>query len=155
MICYLPERNHLVRHNIICCSPLYIQTVIKILRRKIKTPLRCKTTKQFMAYTHHFIINLLCPVWIHRMFLIIAPSERYNRHYINIMKSFKAQFFNLRQIFLCIFQRLYRTTLQALNCLPAGAVKSQAGRTYSPASPVASAIVPVPPFASNVTVWVT
>ena len=43
-------------------------------------------------------------------------------------------------------------TLQALNCLPAGAVKPFAGSVYSPEIPVTSAIVPVPPFASKLTV---
>ena len=43
-------------------------------------------------------------------------------------------------------------TLQALNCLPAGAVKPFAGSVYSPEISVTSAIVPVPPFASKLTV---
>ena len=43
-------------------------------------------------------------------------------------------------------------TLQALNCLPEGAVKVQAGSSYSPETPVASAIVPVPPLAAKDTV---
>ena len=43
---------------------------------------------------------------------------------------------------------------QPLNCLFAGAVKVQAGSVYSPETPVTSAIVPVPPFALKLTVWV-
>ena len=44
---------------------------------------------------------------------------------------------------------------QPLNCLPAGAVKPFAGSVYAPAgTPVTSAIVPVPPFALNLTVYV-
>ena len=46
-------------------------------------------------------------------------------------------------------------TLQALNCLPAGAVKPFAGRVYSPEISVTSAIVPVPPLAAKDTVYVT
>ena len=46
-------------------------------------------------------------------------------------------------------------TLQALNCLPAGAVKPFAGSVYSPEIPVTSAIVPVPPLAAKDTVYVT
>ena len=42
-----------------------------------------------------------------------------------------------------------------LNCFPLGAVNPFAGNVYSPVKPVFAAIVPVPPLASNVSVYVT
>ena len=42
-----------------------------------------------------------------------------------------------------------------MNCFPSGAVNPFDGNVYVPDTSVTSAIVPVPPFASNVTVYVT
>ena len=42
-----------------------------------------------------------------------------------------------------------------LNCFPLGAVNPFAGNVYSPVKPVFAAIVPLPPLASNVSVYVT
>ena len=42
-----------------------------------------------------------------------------------------------------------------MNCFPLGAVNSFAGNVYSPVKPVFAVIDPVPPFASNVSVYVT
>ena len=42
-----------------------------------------------------------------------------------------------------------------MNCFPLGAVKPFAGKVYSPVKSVTGAIVPLPPFALNVSVYVT
>ena len=42
-----------------------------------------------------------------------------------------------------------------LNCFPLGAVNSFVGNVYSPVKPVFAVIEPVPPLASNVSVYVT
>ena len=42
---------------------------------------------------------------------------------------------------------------QPLNCFPLGAVKPFAGKVYSPVKSVFGVIEPVPPFASNVNVY--
>ena len=42
-----------------------------------------------------------------------------------------------------------------MNCFPLGAVKPFAGKVYSPVKSVIGAIVPLPPLASNVSVYVT
>ena len=42
---------------------------------------------------------------------------------------------------------------QPLNCFPVGAVNSFAGKSYSPVKSAIGAIVPLPPLASNVSVY--